>query len=519
MHILVPKYVQKITAIFLLCVTYVVLYKILIPRVTAFGCFDDCFNYVGGYFLLHHKKLFSEIFFNHMPLMAYASMLIQWATHPQNIYELVLRHRQALLFVGFFSEVLLTLRFGIKILPFALLYEFTKFYLFGDRFLAEGFIVYPLVYMFGIYCEQTTQKVKQARDSFVAAFTTWIVIFSREPYALAALFLYGLILFGIKKKQTIIGSLVFFLGLSAITISVQNISDFIFNVITINFNSVATESGQTHIFSIDAYKIFLYPLILLFQNNFSFFGKIEFVFALMFVALSGYFLWKKKYIFVGTIWILLGLTNLRFISPGTVFYAAFHLLPWYALCLAAIVFFLSTIISTQIKLFAVFAAILLGTFLFIFSKDSYIHDVINQQNELITNFGIPMQVGNVIHALSQPTDSLFLDGSDDIIYFVAKRYSPYKYSWYTSLMPDFPVYLHARIVMFRKNPPDFYYGNCPTETRKQYLLPSFVKNDYIRLYNQKKPSCLWVKKSKLPSISQLQWQKASEQLYYLHIQS
>src|SRR4030067_2879999 len=101
-----------VPTIFLLAF-YAFLYKIYMPRVNAFGCFDDCNNFVAGYFLLKGKALFSQIFFNHNPLMAYLSMFVQLFTNPQNIYELILRHRQFLLLFGLFFNLLLIGRFGL----------------------------------------------------------------------------------------------------------------------------------------------------------------------------------------------------------------------------------------------------------------------------------------------------------------------------------------------------------------------------------------------------------------------
>ena len=64
-----------------------------LKRLGAFGCFDDCFNFGAGYFLLQGKHLYSQIFFNHQPFMAYISAVIQYVSHPQTLFELVKYHR------------------------------------------------------------------------------------------------------------------------------------------------------------------------------------------------------------------------------------------------------------------------------------------------------------------------------------------------------------------------------------------------------------------------------------------
>ena len=126
-----------------------------------------------------------------------------------------------------------------------------------------------------------------------------------------------------------------------------------------------------------------------------------------------------------------------------------------------------------------------------------------------------MQIGMVINSLSTPADTLFLDGFDDIIYWVSQKESSYRYSWYTSLMFSYKIYINARIDMFHKNPPDFYYGSCWKVIEPQKTLPDFVKKDYVRLNNETKPSCLWVKKSKLPTITSAQWNRTKFHFYSL----
>ena len=86
---------------------YAILYKIYIPRVNAFGCFDDCNNFMGGYFLLQGKHMFSEFFFNHQPFAAHISASIQWLANPENVFELILRHRQFVLLLSLIMNALL----------------------------------------------------------------------------------------------------------------------------------------------------------------------------------------------------------------------------------------------------------------------------------------------------------------------------------------------------------------------------------------------------------------------------
>ena len=86
-------------------------------------------------------------------------------------------------------------------------------------------------------------------------------------------------------------------------------------------------------------------------------------------------------------------------------------------------------------------------------------------------------------------------------------------------MPRFKKYTETRLEMLKNKPPTFYkeFGSCPkkVDLGELYRLPDFVANQYVRLYNLEKPSCLFVRKDKIKHISDIQWEKAAEHLYSL----
>ena len=123
-----------------------------------------------------------------------------------------------------------------------------------------------------------------------------------------------------------------------------------------------------------------------------------------------------------------------------------------------------------------------------FNPNSYLFDKHNLQEDLLTNFGKEMHIGTIVHDLSKPTDTLFLDGADDLIYWQAELQSPYKYSWYTAIMPQVQVYRTERLAMFKNTPPDFYYDFCTKSAPLHSSLPEFVKDSFQQLYDNGKPS-------------------------------
>lgn len=503
------KNIFLVTSILGITAFYLLLYKIYIPRVSSFGCFDDCFNFMGGFFILQGKALYSEIFFNHAPGMAYLSAIVQNLTNPINLYDLILRHRQFMLLVSLLFNLILFLRYGYKMLGFILIFELSKFYVFGDRFLAEGIIVYPLIYLAGLGFEKI-QKIKiKTYDYVLAAIFTWMVIFLREPYIPLTLFLFAVVMLDKNISKIKIYPLVVFISLSALTLITHNFSELFFNTIVVNMVFLS----ERPLYEI-LLKSFFYPFWIFLPGENTWLHWILIALCIPFLILTALRLKGRHYIIVGFVWTALFLSNLRPGSPGITFFAAFHMVVWYGL----FIFFSLSLLNLKInrRLYYFLAGFyFLALILLTYPGRSYIYENVDPNTDLITNYGIPMQVGNVVALLADENDTLFLDGFDDIIYWVSKKDSDYAYSWYTSFMPEHQKYTDARTQMFQKNPPDFYYGTCLQSEVVARKLPEFVKNEYIRLNNSDKPSCLWVKKSKVPEITEAKWERAKQNFYSL----
>ena len=502
--------------ILLLIPFYYILYKLYIPRISAFGCFDDCNNFMGGYFLLHGKKLFSEIFFNHQPMAAYLSYLIQAITSPVNIFELILRHRQFIMLFGFLFNILLIFRFGLPAFLFALIFETSKFYLFGDRFLSEGMIVYPLAYLSGLVFYKFTNRKLLTIDYLLSSIFTWFIIFSREPYVPLALFAYVFLLAGKPFDNSKKISISIFLFLSIVSTFYHDAWEYFFNVAVVNYAAVLPADIKTDMFGPRLLQSFFYPLYILFYGKMTIFKQILVGIDIIFLTFISILFFEKKLKIAFPILFLLALANIRVVIPGSIFFEAFHMLVWFGLFIfiTLLLLFYNSLNHPVFIFLSVVVLLFLTSFLT--SKSYFAYEKVDGHVEHITNYGPILQMGSVINALASPGDTLFLDGSDDLVYWQAKALSSYKYSWFTSVMNYFPKYTEARIKMFRENPPDFYkeYGFCDKiEQIPGYSLPDFVKNSYVRLVADKKPSCLFVKKSKLDKITPDQWKKANEWLY------
>lgn len=504
---------RTIALILLLLGIYVLLYKIYIPKINAFGCFDDCFSFVQGYFLDKGKQLYSQVYDNHMPLMAYLSSAIQQYGKPINIYSLVLQHRQVLLIYSFLFNLIIIWRFGIIGFVFTLLFEFSKFYVFGDRFLAEAFIVYPLVYMTGLGLHTFLKKRIWNYDIILASLFTWFVIFMREPYIPLVIFLYGIVMRPFLLKKISIIPLGIIIGLTISLFLLFPIQDFFYNVFIVNMQrGVTNELKNIYSFGLIS---FFYPVYLLFAGYWTVL-RIQLI-ALTVIAMVSVYVWirnKKSLTTLLFIFITLGLGNLRANPPGQEFYESFNMINWYGLYIFTIFYVLYEITKDLHKSFIFYSIASLCTFFVLMNPKSFIYQHVDTHTEFITNYGKYLQIGEVIKAITKPTQTLFTDGADELLYWASNMDSSYPYSFYYPVLSG-DRYYAARLAMFIQNPPDMYYDFCTPEAPTHPSIPPGSLGLYEQWYSEGKPTCLYMKKSLAAQLTQEQLAKAKEFLYYL----
>ncbi len=480
-------------------------------RIGAFGCFDQCFNFVAAYFMLKGKTLYSQIFFNHQPIMAYLSYLIQLATKPATIYQLILYHRVFILAFSLFLDFLFIFRFRFAGILFVLFYETTKFYLMGNLFLPEAISAYLVAYLFGLWWKKSQGNKIFTTDYLIGAIFTWLIVFlnlSQIPLVLIIFFLF-LIPQNQKQKKLNLIACFLFLTLLIITFIQIPLKDYFFDIFTVNLQLVRSETQHLGINNLKILKIFFYPLLILFTSQKNHFSLVLIGLDIIFLILIFNLVFKNRKIKEFLLIILiLGLAAIRFVEPGKIFYETFHLLSWYSLFLIT-----TFLLSTKSKALFFFLAII---YIFIvFSPQSFLRERVNRLEEFNTNFAPYFAPGTVIKTLSQPNDTLFLELWDDLIYWQAGLNSAFQYSLYTPAMVGLEKFNQARKEMFQNNPPDFYYSYYGASEECQPLIPSENQPDYLQLYFANNPSCLYIKKTKLPHISAKQWEEVGKLGFHL----
>jgi hypothetical protein len=474
-----------------------------LQKISAFGCFDDCNNIMGGYFLLKDKQIFSEFFFNHAPGLAYLSFFIQKLTNPDNIYDLILYHRISLFIFSFIAGVFLIYRFKLIAFLFLLAFESTKYFIFGDRFLAEGYIVYLIIYIFGLVLHKYSKQEIKSYDYYLTAIFGWIIIFTREPYIPLTLLLFFFLYLGKINRPKII-SFMIFITLSIGALLILPVKELIQNVFVYNNKITASELAEKGGPIKVGFISLIYPVYVFFKGNQSIFRIIEQIISAVFLISIIRSAIEGKYKLILIIIIILGASNIRFVSPGDMFYGSFHMIIWFALLIfGAFYLILNSKLSKSYK----FLLLAIPIFVCLFSltsKESFTNRNINKNEEFSLSYNNYYIYGQAIKNLSNPNHTVYLEERDDLIYWVADRPSAYKYQWYTSLMPTVELYSSEREKMFGKNPPDFYYDACILRQRKQKDPQNYTR---IKIFNA--PSCLLIKKEVYKQIKENRWQSVA----------
>ncbi|MCR4264209.1 MAG: hypothetical protein NUV98_05840 [Candidatus Roizmanbacteria bacterium] len=505
-------FIVSVTVVFL---QFVFISFVLMKRIGAFGCFDDCHNFVTGYFMLKGRQIYSEIFYNHQMIMPFISYIIQAVTSPDSLYSLVQYHRIFVISFSFIASAGLILRFKWRGVLFSLLYEPVKFYYLGDRFLPEALIPYLLAYLLGIVWASVKSKKLMRTDAVLAGILTWLIVFLREPYAPTALLLFGSLLFFNRTSKTARLSVIIFTIFTAVTLLSVPVSDYLFTVGTVNQNTVFTmEASSNNLFGGGIATVLFYPFVILMHLPEALSGRWLYGLSVLYVLLAGWHVKTKKHIlFLVVSFAALALAAIRYVPAGAVFYEAFHMLPWLGLFIMTVSLLVYEMFTSHTgKIRYLTPALLVSVWLFsIVNPKSYLYENIDTFREFTDGYAHYQRNGDVIKKLSQADDTVFVELWDDIMYWQTGLDSSYQYGLYTPLMAAFPRYTEVRNEMFAEYPPDFYYCSDGYTYESNQLIPEQYALEYIELIENNEPSCIFIHRSKLHEISEEQW-KMSEDL-------
>jgi len=497
------KYKWIIAALFLLFF-YTFVFKIYYDRAFSIAFGDEIHEMMSGYLMNKGLGIYQDFFSQHNPATAYFAFFIQKVLHPDTLYTFILYHR---LFVVVFSlalETLLIIRFGKKAILFTVLFELTKYYSAGANFQAESFIAVPCVYLLYLVIKAYKNERLFVIDYFMSVLFAWFIIVSREPFIPYALMTFILILILQMKRDYKAKISAFFLLVSSLTMTLMMLplKSYFFQVFTVNKLVLADDLARQGGSIVTLFQSFFYPLVILWSGIFTHFRLIEVVVTLYFLAIAYYRSMYLKYgretlLFI----VLLGFIYLRPGIAGEQFYGTYKMLPWWAVYLSILSYFVFDMQKYLLKK-NYFSLLFMGSALFcivFFSPQSYLFAPVQRLIEFNTNYNRYVLAGEVMKLIQKrPTnvkDTLFVQGYDTLVFFTSNLNSPYPTYFYYGYQNLVPEYREKYEQLFLKSPPTFYYDDfheCAVKRSPLTLVPPTVRPHYLAIKFRGDSTCLYI---------------------------
>lgn len=477
---------------------------VYLRETSAFRFFDEENNIVAGYFLTTGKHLYSDIFMNHNPLPIFISAGIQETLRITTLFELVKYHRMFMIGFALCANSILLIRFRHKAFLFIFVYEFLKFYLSGQMFLAEGMIAYPLAYM--VLLLTTTGLVHKKISNLDLTISSCCFIFialSREPYVPVTLVIFGLILFFTHSRKMALYAGIISLVLIGMFMLQFDLSEYYKQVVLLNralAKGDLKDQGNLQMYS-GLLQLFQYVIVGM---------KLDKPVYIVLSAVSAAFLYlvgRKthslkgvgQWLFLVIVFGILFLAGIRNYSAGSEWYGMYRSIPYIAILLA----FVSSIASA--RLIVTLLCFTLGVA--IFHPRSHFREKRINADEYYIQYSRTNQTGQVINLLCSKyphSCTLHIDDIDVYPYWITKKPPSYQYIFYYPVNKAYLDYKQIHLKALLDSPPIIYYdGSCMVDPTH---LPKSLESQFVFLREfsldtgKEKQACIAVNRKLLPYI-------------------
>lgn len=290
---------------------------------------DEDDNLVIGGLAAKGERLYTDVFTQHQPIQFALSAGIQKLTHPDNILMVVKRHREFVIVWSAVWLIFLTFRFGWPLFWTGAIFELAKIVLLGNMFLAEGFVVYPLLYLISYL--MSNDHYQFDRETWAIILTGWFIWFDLAPLWPLLGFLFAwLYLHSASKTKLLLASLTLGAVLTFVLSRYSSLRDYWLDSIVINYQyyiPATTPIGLPQ----SLLKALFAPIFALVAGGSSSLLLLLKALSLGLLFNLTWLLKSKSYQRVCFLVIVLWLSSLRYIEPGNTLYGAFHMLPWFGL--------------------------------------------------------------------------------------------------------------------------------------------------------------------------------------------
>lgn len=498
----------KLTLSCALIVFYAFLFKPVERNIFSVQFVDEDDNFVTGTWVLKGKKIYKDFLIQHQPLPTLISAGIQKINPVNSIFLLVKRHREFVFALSALSFLVLTVRFGLIGFVTAVLYEFSKYTLLGNLFLAESLVIPAVLYCIGIISSMVMNGRKDIKtiDLIIISVSLIYLTFSLLPLLpFVITFIIIFFIFSAYKLRVKFLAILSVLSCGIILLLLQFMSftSYIEDTISINIRELIPHEVKDPIIMVFG-KILFFPLLIFSYKHTDFYLLLQLISAVYLIS-TIILLLKRKFKIVMISYVLFITIMIRPWSYGTL-YGGFHFLPAFAafiwLALYSLDKSLLLVYPSYKKFFVAVVSIVFVLWIGIYGLREFNRSN-DQYNDWYIHYSPYFDYGETIKILASSNNTLMINPDASLIY------------WQSGLLPNsqfFFIYdfMYKSNKMrgllldgFDKNPPTFIYTEQDLE--KDELFDKFSV-DYTRVYQNNKPSRLYIRTSNLEKISQKAWQ-------------
>lgn len=473
--------------------------------ITMFKFVDEYNNWVPAALMHQGKILYTNIFFNRMPLPAYISYILQFLISPQaDYYRVIQLHR---VFMVIFSASWIGLMYWQFrknwVLIFALMFELLKPYFFGFSFQAEAMVVYPLVYLFILSISSSNLS---RRTLLFSGVCMWFVIFSRETTIITTFIIFIALCIRIRDYRKIALLATPFLILSLCTLASMDLRQWFFQMITVNkisFQSDISKASGIIGLLCSFFLPFQYIATIFSAAGSSFQRTIGLQVIFLIVMIYKYISkkiikWPHSILLVVYILLLLFSSSLRSQTPERELWAIYRLIPWIGILFSALAYLIGEYTSKYRAIYIVLCILLTASYFL--HSNSLLLKQIDREREYNTSYFDDVSFAHAIRESTNPQDNVFVIGYSSHIYMLSYRRTTYPDSFFYPIHYAIPLYQNKVMKMFYSDAPiSIYLTDCNVigvvERIKTILVQ--MNKSYTRLLKNGKPSCLYVRNDKL----------------------
>ncbi len=443
---------------------------------------------LGGKLISQEEKIYQDFFAQHQPFSYFTSSALQKIFHPASLLQTIKVHR---LFVFVWNtgwSVVLFFLAPIPTLLFVSLWDSVRFEIFGNLFLADSLVVYPILVCFLILIKGLRNKFT-SRQLFLGILAIQIVFMAWQTGWMFVLF-WCILLFLLYPQ--IFRQRRFYL---LIFLTVLLWLPLIINIPLANWwQIIMIDNAADCPYVLGNCQLLpriinglTFPLQLVFNSGFTGFAVFEKILAGLF--LINLFLlfknrqWKLAIIMYFSV-VLLGL---RPLAPGQIGFNGFHKLPLLSLMLFGIFYTLNNYLKLpKLMIVGAWGLLLIGVFL----AKPYLWQNIDPNRQYHVFFSNQEKAAKEINNISRAQDTLFVMPDEMLIYYLAGAKHASKYVYYFEWMCFSPKYRQDLKQLILNSPPSIIYsdvdnrvcvdGESKILTQNYTSMPS---NEHIYLRN------------------------------------